>query len=56
MNMTITSASGIRTVAIEPGMPLSDILHREDPSFAMPCAGNHKMCIRDRGGNAACDS
>lgn len=41
MNMTITSASGIRTVAIEPGMPLSDILHREDPSFAMPCAGNH---------------
>lgn len=39
--MTITSASGVKTVAIEPGTLLSDVLHQEEPSFAMPCAGNH---------------
>ncbi len=39
--MTIYSASGIKTVPIAPDTLLSDVLHHEEPSFAMPCAGNH---------------
>ena len=56
MNMTIICASGAKTIEIEPNTLLSDVLKREEPSFAMPCAGNHtcgKCRVRVEGETAA---
>lgn len=39
--LTIHSCGGTRVIAAAPGDLLSDLLRRAEPSFALPCAGNH---------------